>query len=226
VPALPPVAGVIRLQFRQTLDEDLDILNHLYVSYSAAVPNVAALITLGNDFATAWTANVKPLQTGAVTLTNIHLEDLASATGAVADAAVSIAGSRAGVQLPAATCAVINHRIARRYRGGKPKVFLVCGAVADIADHQSWLPAFVASVANAWDTFITSQNGVNIGGLIIGQPVSVSYFQGFTTVVNPITNRTRNPVKLRPGGPVVDNVIGVQVNSHFGSQRRRNELRG
>jgi hypothetical protein len=54
------------------------------------------------------------------------------------------------------------------------------------------------------------------------QLVSVSYYEGFTSVTNPITGRTKDVSKLRTGGPVVDVVSAIIVANGPKSQRRRN----
>jgi hypothetical protein len=54
--------------------------------------------------------------------------------------------------------------------------------------------------------------------------VNVSYYEGFTVVIDPITGRARNVPKLRSSGPLVDGVVGIVINPELGTQRRRGQF--
>ncbi|MGH9123011.1 MAG: hypothetical protein ACRDYC_13890, partial [Acidimicrobiales bacterium] len=57
-----------------------------------------------------------------------------------------------------------------------------------------------------------------------GSLSSISYYKGFTSVLNPVTGRTRDVPKVRAGAdlPVpIDTVTALIVNPKPGSQRRR-----
>jgi hypothetical protein len=222
MPPMPTVPGVIKVTWVLSLDEDTDIINLTHLAYHGGSPNSIGLDAMAASLGTSWGTNMAPHVTGAVTLQRIDTEDLASASGAVASTNIGTAGGLAGPQLPAAVAVNVQKRIARRYRGGKPKNFIVAGNNAMLFDHQSWTAAFASTVALAWLAVEHSQDGVMYSPITIDGPVSVSYFSGFTPVTNPTTGRVRNVPKLRVGGPVVDPVIGYHGQTKLGTQRRRN----
>jgi len=221
VPALPNVPKCIRIVFTQALQEDANVQDRIYYTYTGTAPTGADLTSFCTTVANNWNAHVSPLQNTNITLTQVAAEDLTSPTSAVAAQAVSHPGTRAGATLTAAVCVVVKHVIARRYRGGHPRTYLWGGSETDIFDVQSWKPAFVSEVQIAWAAFDAANVTGGWPGAGTITPVNVSFFSGFTNVTFP-SGRTR-PVPSRRAVPLIDAITGVGVNPHIGSQRRRNK---
>ena len=221
MPALPAVPGVIRVTIPFKYGGDTSCLNRLYIHYAGTAPTPAQLQTFADSVSTAWGAQIKSLCTGDVVQNPIQCTDLSSSTGAVASGTTSNTGTRAGAGNPAGIACMIQFLIARRYRGGKPKVFLPAGVAPDILTPQTWTAAFLTAVTNQWATFIAD---ILIAGWAAAGTlthVNVSYYAGNTPVQNPITHRWRNVPTLR-GAPVVDPVLGYSTETGIASQRRRN----
>jgi hypothetical protein len=221
MPALPAAGKTVRCDLFQTYSANTRVRDRIYFSYTGAGPSVADLNTLAATISAAWNTNISPQQNAGAVLTSIQLTDLASATGAQSVVTVNRVGTLAGVAVPAATAMIIKFRIARRYRGGHPRFYLVGRVVADEATYSTWSSASGASVATAWAAFIAA--------CIAGPPASlgtmahanVSYFLGFTNKTFP-SGRTRAVPNVR-ATPVVDAVVGYSVNLIMGSQRRRSQ---
>lgn len=224
MPALPAVSDVIRLQLTHTLGSDTDILNRMYFGFTGTSPTSTQLNTMASALNTAWGTNLAPLCTANVQLTAITIEDLTTSSSGVGTWSGTHSGSRGGTQLAAGTACLVNYKIARRYRGGKPRNYFPFGNAADLQTANSWTTTFTGNVLTGINAFITAV-GTNVwsGGTISGQ-VNVSYYYSFTNFTGPTGRiRARSSVKVGPNLPIVPDLItGVSVNAKPASQRRRN----
>jgi hypothetical protein len=221
VPALPPVAGVVKVRIHTAPGSDLKALSVLHFSYTGGPPTAANLNALCTGINTAWTNRLQ-----GATGTNIVYEgsdatDLASATGASGVATASVSGTRGSGVLPAGCAVLINKTIARRYRGGKPRTYLVAGAGSDLSGPSNWTSAFVSYVNSNWPLFIGDIKAIATAGITITNEVNVSYYQGFTNVPYGSPTKYRR-VPTPRGAPVVDIITGYSTNAAPASQRRRN----
>jgi hypothetical protein len=115
---------------------------------------------------------------------------------------------------------VIRSKLARRYRGGHPRVYIPGQRSSNVAANGTWTPAFASAVLTNWNTFV-SQCLVNVP--VAAAPateVNVSYFQGFTNKTFP--SLRIHPVPTPRAVPLIDAVISHSVNPLPASQRRRN----
>jgi len=131
-------------------------------------------------------------------------------------------GTRPGLPNGAGVAALINFRVARRYRGGKPRVYVPLFVSDDLTPRLTWSqPAFDAGTAG-WAAFMDGVlNGMPPPLRVAGQ-VNDSYYEGFKVVTDPRTGRSRNVSLVRPDGPAIDAITGFSINPKLGSQRRRN----
>jgi len=221
MPPLPPVPNVIRSTFKQQQAGDLDILNRCFWSYSGTTSQVS-MGAFATALAAHWHANIHPLQASDMELVSVECVDLASDTGPLAFFPAGTNGALVSGANPAGAAAVLQFEIDRRYRGGKPKMFIGGLEQVQLSTPQLWTSGFVASLIEAWLAVQAATLEVEFGGIttITGQ-VNVSYYSGFTNGVGPTGRAKVNP-NLRVT-PVVDPIVGVDVNPAVASQRRRNE---
>lgn len=221
MPALPSVSKVVRVDFFMTKGSDTRVRDRIFFQYSGAGPSVADMSTFLATVSSSWLTNIGPLQDTATTLTSIQGTDLTNASAAQAINGTQRAGSRAGSGLQAGVSPIIKFKVARRYRGGHPRIYLPAGVGTDTATAQQWTSTFTSLLLTNWQAFITA--------CVAGPPasfgtlshVNVSYFAGFTNKTFP-SGRIRPVASLRVGVPVVDTVVSYSINPNFGSQRRRN----
>jgi hypothetical protein len=205
-------------------DADQDIINRFFMTYSGTAPTNAELDTFANSIATTWAAYLAGLFNIESTLVEVIVEDLTSATSAVGSATVGDSGTREGAALGAGVAAVIQFKVARRYRGGHPRMYGQMGVATDLVAANQWSAAFLAATLSAIESFIVAVESLGWSGAGTLQHVNVSYYEGFTNHTYP-SGRTRAIPTLR-ATPVIDPIETYAVNPRLGSQRRRNQQRG
>lgn len=222
MPALPPVPNVVRYDFLYTLGPNSSILNRLFFRYTGTV-SAADAATLVGTAAAAWNTNVMPQLTTTCTHTSTTITDLNSATGVQATSLASAAGSLNTADAAAGTAMVVELEIARRYRGGKAKIFLPGMTSAKFASVTRWLPAYVTAVQNAVASAVQGIALLPPAAVGTMNNVAVSYYSGFTPTTPPPGVRVRNKPNLR-ATPLVDLVTTFEASAKIGSQRRRNQV--
>ena len=220
MPALPDAAGVIRTALSGTFVGGGVWLTRHYIHYSGTAPTNAQLATFDASVSTAYNTSLKPLANSTVTLTQIASADLTSSTGAVDTTGASIVGTRAGSNFPASTSLVASYTIARRYRGGHPRAYFPFGSDSDVLSETQWNPSFITTCNTNIAAYFTSLLAAGWSGAGTLTHCNVSYYNGFTVVINPITGRARNVPTLRVS-PTVDTVTAVACKQSIGTQRRR-----
>jgi hypothetical protein len=145
--------------------------------------------------------------------------DLASATGNSGVATATHEGTRGSEFVPDDACVIVNFKIGRRYRGGKPKIFLPPGDATDIQTSNQWTSAYSGAVSSAWTTFMAAVLADTYGSMVLQDNASISYYEGFTAFKEP-SGRYRNIPTPRTT-PLVDLITGHTVSQLIGSQRRR-----
>jgi hypothetical protein len=220
VAALPPVAKVIRVDFFQSYAANTRVRDRIFLQYSGALSS-ADLATILTTIDTAWLNNIVPLQNVGTTLTSIMGTDLSSNTAPQVVRSTSRVGTRAAPGLPSGSAFIIRFKIARRYRGGHPRFYIVGPSTNDVTNGNQVLAASIAAYQNGFNAFVAACVAgppAAVGTLV---HVNVHYFSGFRNVTFP-SGRTR-PVPTALAVPTVDTVIGYSTNPLVGSQRRRNQ---
>ncbi len=220
MPSLPSPGPVIRVREKWATEAPNYVFTRRFLGYSGGPPTGANLAALAAAINANMVTYLKALLSSAFALVEIECVDLSSSSGAGGmDLAVQ-AGSRGGTAPLAQTPAHFHWDIARRYRGGKPGAYYPFFDQGDYLNVYQWNAAAVSTAASDLASYITAQNGATFGATTIDEPVSISYYEGFTVVTNPVTGRARNVPKLR-ATPIVDIVLGVTGDERISSQRRR-----
>jgi len=219
---LPVVANVIKTEFRIADDASIDAGSRFFLKYSGGPPNSTDLNTLASDVASEWGSNLATYTYQNEHLISVVCTDLSSTTGAQGTWTGSNAGTAGGNQLPAGVCAVVNHEIARRYRGGRPRTYLRIGVDGDMSGTNQWSQAAIGNFLAAWEAWIAAILAVSGLSITLDDDVNISYYEGFTVFTTP-SGRARNIPTLRTT-PVVDLITSSTVAAKLGSQRRRLNL--
>lgn len=221
MPALPAVPKVVQIAVETKALNVSDLfINRVHYEYTGTAPTSGELSSFATTVLTAWGAAFAPSMTDDKTFVGLTAVDLSSSTSAAAEVTDSIAGSLTGNILPADTCFVLSASVARRYRGGHPRVYLPLGATASLLTGRTWQAAFITAVQTANDGLVIAIEGAGWTGAGTLSPVNVSYYAGYHLVTYP-SGRSRDVPTLRVGGPVVDAITGYVGRSQLGSQRRR-----
>lgn len=203
-----------------------DALTRLFFEWAGSITNTS-LNNYATQVATNWNTDIAPLVPSAMTLTEVSCEDLTTPTGPVGVWSGSHAGTRATGAFAPATAFIITDSIARRYRGGHPRKYLLGmdSSQTTPTDGNTWLSTYASGVVTNWNTFLTSITGANgPSGTTTWVEVNVSYYQGSTatTVGTSPYVRGKTTRTLR-STPAIDLVAGHSYNPQIGSQRRRNK---
>jgi len=190
-----------------------------YLRYTTAPPNDGQCVQLADHIQAAWQDHLAVHTTADKTLESTKVWDLSDVAGGVGFSTASHPGTNPGVALPNDVCVLINHHVRRKYRGGKPRTYLIAGDVGQTLNGNTWAPAFVTQMNTDWAAFM-NQVKLGVPNLTIDAHVNIPYYKGFHVVTHPETGRAQNVPDLNPN-PVPDVISSSTARSIIGSQRRR-----
>jgi hypothetical protein len=219
--ASPPVVQAVRCRLDYQTGEGSDLGSRFFLTYEGSAPSGANCNTLAGDIETAWAAHLAALITSAESLVEVDVLDLGSDMGASGFWTGSTAGTRSGVEVPVNCCGNVEFNIARRYRGGKPRMYLPPPSQGDLQDAGHWTSAYVTATNSAVAAFFAALEALSIGSMGTLAHVNISFYKGVYTTTPPWRGPGyRYPPKYRDT-PLIDVVAGYATKSMVGSQRRR-----
>ena len=210
MPALPDVPAVVQIKLVGTR-QGLPWNSVQHARYAGTAPSVGDLGTAAQAVGTAWANAMAVIHDPAVFLTNVIMTDLASKTGAVADASMNHAGTHPGTgSLPLNVALVQSYIIQVRYRGGHPRTYWPAGVPSDISVGHLWTTTFLGTANTSATGWVGNINAIILGGAAL-QHCVVSYFKGKDQFGKPL---------LRPT-PVVYITQSTVVHGRVDTMRRR-----
>lgn len=219
MPALPPVPKVVRVDHHYSWGTNPNVMIRTFLQYSGTL-SVADATTWLNNIVTGMSTFMAGYMNSGVTLVSSTLTDLTSASAAQVVSSTGATGAASGTTVPEGTAVIIKKKIARRYRGGHPRVYIPGATVTSLAGPNQWNATSLANYVSAFQTYINAASAVtNPAAIGTITHVNVSFFQGFTNKTFP-SGRT-HPVATLRATPIVDTVTGLSGNPIPGSQRRR-----
>jgi hypothetical protein len=193
--------------------------SRFFLSYTGSAPTAANCATLASDVATAWNTNLAPLPSQNWALTEVDVLDIATDTGLSGVWNGTHTASGGTVPLPKNNAVNIEYDIARRYRGGKPRMFLPAGNQTQLVDMGHWNNSFVTSVNTGIAAFFAEIEALSIGAIGTLAHVNLSYYKGFTNITNS-SGRERAVPTYRTAA-LSSPVTNYACKAEVGSQRRR-----
>lgn len=218
-PVPPPASPCVRVNLGYTHTEGLEAGNRFFLSYSGAAPSAANCVTLATDIAAQWATNLESLVSPDWTLNLVDVLDIATDTGNSGSDAPSNSGTRSGNTLPWQIATNVQFEIERRYRGGKPKIYLPGGVNTDTTDGSKWNSAYVDAVNTGIAGFFAGIAGLTVGSMGTLAHVNLSYYQGFKNITNS-SGRERAVPQYRTAA-LLDTVTGYFCHALQSSQKRR-----
>ena len=158
--------------------------NRFFFRYTGGPPVSADLSTIAAAIGAAWETNLAPLTSTDIGLTLVDVLDIATDAGASGSSATGWDGSRSGTGLPIQSTANIKFNIARRYRGGKPKIYWPAGVVGDLENQAQWATDFINDVQTGTAAFFAAVSALTEASISMGGHVNLSYYKGFVNVTN------------------------------------------
>lgn len=193
--------------------------SRFYLSYSGSAPTAGNCSTLATDISTAFGSHLASLPTNNWSLTEVDVLDIATDTGLSGQWNGTVACSGGTVPLTKSTAINVEYDIARRYRGGKPRMFLPGGNQPELVDFSHWSSSFVTAVNTGIAAFFAEIEALTVGAMGTLAHVNLSYYKGFTNITNS-SGRERAVPTYRTVA-LHDNVEGYACKAEVGSQRRR-----
>lgn len=214
-----PASPCVRVRLEYTQADAALAGSRFYLSYAGAAPTPGNCTTLAGDVATAWSSNLAAVISQEFALTEVDVLDIASDAGASGQWTGSESGALEETQLPSMCAVNIEFDIARRYRGGKPRMFLPPPNSAAMLDAGHWTTTYVGDVHTAITGFMTALEALSIGAMGSLAHVNLSYYKGFTNITN--SSGRERAVPTYRDTALVDTIEGYAVKAEIGSQRRR-----
>lgn len=218
---LPSVPNVVRARFIYADGGDNNVTTNLHFEYSGGPPISADCLSLANGAQAAWVAHLRAHLNSGSYLAAVSITDLSSETGADGENTTQSIGTGGTEVLPAGVAVLINHKIARRYRGGKPRSYCPFFTSAELTEDGLWTGTAITALKSDWDAFIAAMTALSAGSTDLSKFVSVSYYHGSVGSIVDGGKRGKTTLILR-GTPVVDEITSSRVNQVPASQRRRN----
>jgi hypothetical protein len=159
-----------------------------------------------------------PVTAADTSLTAVTATDLSDPAGPFSSHAQITAGTRSGGFLPASTCVLYNMQIKRRYRGGKPRIYVPAGTQPDLSNAQTWATAFLNQVNGALANLIGAGFTSISTWSTTSELVNVSYYH--QVLVGPPPTPPVYVEQVRET-PQIDPIVSRAAVSTVGTQRRR-----
>ena len=218
-----PLANVnnhLAIVLQWGIGEDVRAQTKLHAHYSdSSPPSGANLNTLAGVVHTAYATNLKPLCTSQVTLRTILITDLSDNTIPVGIWTGSEVGSlAAGGNNPANICVCMNHKVARRYKGGHPRNYFPFGGTLSQSDAQTWSGGFIGTVNTGWANFAGALLGATPPPQL-DHMANVSYvlghhYHGEANAKNKLVIDYRT-------SPLTEPIVSTTANTRICTQNRR-----
>jgi hypothetical protein len=217
---LPDVPNVLKVSLNWGIEGDTMGMTVHHFSYTGAPPSPANCATMAASAVSTAESAFQALASNSVGVLAARVLDLSAMDAGDAVGGTPWVGTRGTALLAPGTAALVNHSIARRYRGGKPRSYLPLGVAADVATTGLWSNSFVTAVDAAWGAWVSAMEGAG-AGVTITNLCNVSYYQGFTNVAYGSPTKYRR-VPTPRATPLVGQVTGHTTSKQIAAQRRRN----
>jgi hypothetical protein len=214
-----PASPCLRVKLDYSASDDYLGGSRFYLSYAGSAPTAGNCITIAGDIEAAWLAHLAAAVDTDWSLTEVDVLDIASDDGLSGQWTGDEAGTNTGTSLPQQCAINVEFNIARRYRGGKPRMYLPPGVSADLANLSHWTDDFITDVNTAVAAFFTAVEAIDVGSVGALAHVNLSYYKGFTNITNS-SGRTRAVPSYRTSA-LLDTVESYATKAVVSSQKRR-----
>ena len=214
-----PASPCLKCSLGYTHDSGLKAGSRFFIKYAGSAPTGSDCATFAATIASTWLGDLAGAVNPDWVLSEVDVLDIASHDGASGLWSGDHAGTVSGTPMPAQTAANVEYTIARRYRGGKPRMYLPPSVMGNLVNDVAWTSAWATTLGTAVENFFTDLGTTGPGATGAISHVNVSYYEGFQNVTN-TSGRTRAAPKYRAVASV-DAVTGYQGHQEISSQRRR-----
>lgn len=214
-----PASPCLRVRLDYTQGDAALAGNRFYLSYAGAAPTAGNCISIADGVEAAWVANLQSVTQTEFALTEVDVLDIATEAGASGHWTGSEDGTLSSSFIPASAAVNVEFDISRRYRGGKPRIFLPPGGNTQLQDGGHWTSAYQGDIQTAIEGFFAAVSAIAVGAVGALAHVNLSYYKGFTNITN--SSGRERAVPTYRDSALVDLITGYSVKGELGSQRRR-----
>ena len=218
VPPLP-ASPCVRCRLDYTNGAGTLAGSRFYLSYTGSAPSGANCATLAATIAAAWGTELGPLISTEFSLVEVDVIDIATDTGLSGQWTGETTGGASGGPVPSQAAMNVEFGIARRYRGGKPRMYLPPSSTGQMENGDKWNDTLVEDVNTNIALFFADVIASPPAGMGALAHVNLSYYQGFHNVTN--SSGRIHAAPLYRTAALVDAVTGYSMKAVMGSQRRR-----
>lgn len=220
--ATPPLPDIpcVRVRLSGNLGTNAEWGNRFYLAYSGSAPTGANCVTLAGDIATIWAEHIAQAVNPSNALEEVDVLDIATDMGLSGQWTGNEPGTEgSGANMPLQVATTVEYNIARRYRGGKPRIYLPPASMGMASNEVAWSNAFVTDLESWVPAFFSDIAATSVGAMGTLKHVNLSYYQGYTNVEVPGTRAYAKPT-YRPVA-IHDDIVGYSPKKIMSSQRRR-----
>lgn len=216
----PPVPNVAQVLLRGTTPGEL-WENVLHLQYSGPAPTASTLNAIAGTINTMWQGQIASLCPSPIVLTEVLVTDLGSTTGAQGVNTFVVTGTRGDDIMAANAAVLVSYPVSLRYRGGKPRSYLLVGGNADNQDGMNWHAAFVTEVKTKWTNFMNGTLGQGSGGTTFNQWCAVRRTGRYLANSGPPHYILTNPIVMPVSSASI--IVHGQIASQKGRIGRRSK---
>ena len=210
MPALPNADHALKCTYQGSYLAT-NWVNVFYLQYAGTTPVDADLATIATGLRTAWNATLGSIQCNQVILTKTTVMDVSRNPGAYGENNTAATASGGTTGFPANVAVAISKKVARRYRGGHPRLYMTGTPTTASSDGKTILTATLAGWNTTVAAWLTQVNALTTASTGAVKLANVGYY-----FVSP----PKTPPQIRPV-PVVELIVSVSINSRLDTQRRR-----
>jgi len=214
-----PASPCLRVRLDYTNTDTFLAGSRFFLSYAGAAPTGGNCATIASDIAGYWATDLAGLVNADWSLTEVDVLDIASDTGASGQWHGNNAGTLSGNNLPSQSAINVEYDISRRYRGGKPRMFLPAPTSGQLLDVGHYSSTFIGDVNTGVAAFFAAIAALSVGAVGALAHVNLSYYKGFTNITN--SSGRERAVPTYRSSALLDTVTGYSCKGVIGSQRRR-----
>lgn len=204
---LPDVANVLKVRLIGQ-QASSPWVNVIHVSFTGAAMDQSSANSIATAIRGYWNTSFAPLFTTSSSLQTVEVTDLTSRTGVIGTDTTGATGSDATAIGSLAVAACLTLKVAKRYRGGHPRMYLAGVNATVYTNGKTWTSTRQNAYQSAGRAFLTAINAMIIGSRTYAM-CAVSYYTSTNKVVS-----YKQPPQVYP-------ITDVVMHSRVDSMRRR-----
>jgi hypothetical protein len=192
----------------------------MHFRYTSGPPTAGDIQTFANDVLSKVGSRIMIQLPSDTSCLAVFAEDLDSATGATAlSTSAAIPGTTGASARSAADSVLVAPKMARRYRGGKPRIYFPPMEVGAYHDERTWDSTRIATFGVGFTNLINDVIALSYSSFSLDAYVNVSYYSGHHLVTYPSGWSHERPTPR--GSPVIDVLLTAAIELVVATIRRR-----